>query len=107
MATRVVLPGVTVRLSGRLSKSRHSGLNVFKFGSSLLAGFGYRWSGVESRKLVASSVPNTKFASCWKVTPGQPNISPPFAGANGLQNGTASIGPWCGSVSLVPWPCTS
>src|SRR3954447_2789865 len=108
IAIRVVRRGVTVRLSGVRSNSFQSGLNLLTVvDTSSLAGFLYGWAGVEVKKSSASTVPKTKFDGCWNGTPGQPDCSSCAGVANGLQNGTALTGPWCGSVSERPWPCTS
>src|SRR5262245_25469874 len=107
IATRLVRPRVFVRPSRERSNLRQSGLNEFT-GTLPPEGFGYGRRGVERKKSSASSVPKTKFESCCAGTPGQPNDSPSRAGASGLQNGSAFTCSFsCGSVSLVPWPCTS
>jgi hypothetical protein len=107
IATRRVRPGVAVLRSRERSNCRQSGLNEFT-GTSPPDGFGYGRLGVERKKSSASSVPKTKFESCCAGTPGQPNDSPSRGGASGLQKGSAFTCSFsCGSVSLVPWPCTS
>src|SRR3954453_6615537 len=107
IAIRVVRPGVTERLSGERSHTFHSGLNALT-GWSEPFGFLYGWSGVETKKSSASSVPMMKFDGCWNGTPGQPPCSSSAGGANGLQNGSALTWSfWCGSVSERPCPWTS
>src|SRR3954454_2821674 len=56
IATRVVRPGVTERLSGPASNSFHSGLNELT-GVSPPDGFLYGLAGVDRKKLSASWVP--------------------------------------------------
>src|SRR4051795_4166902 len=88
MASRMVRPGVAVRLSLRRSNHLANGLCP-STAAPADPGLPYGCPGVEVKKSMASSVPTTKFDSCWKGTPGQPNISPSRGGANGLQNGSA------------------
>jgi hypothetical protein len=105
-ATFAVRPGVAGVGSGRRSMSCHLGLTLIP------APPRHGWSGVESRKLVASWVPTRKLLACCEGTPGQPLDSHVAGGMSGLQNGTSGGGPfgptgWCGNVSLRPWPWTS
>jgi hypothetical protein len=107
IAIRVVRPGVTVSRSGERSKSSAYGLwSLTRVPSSTWLRYGCALVEVKNER--ASCVPTTKLDSCCEGTPGQPDISWSRGSANGLQNGSAFTGlPSCGSVSLVPWPCTS
>src|SRR3954467_7781228 len=110
-ATFAVRPGVAGFAIGRRSMSRQAGFTDIPTPPR------HGLLDVESRKLVASSVPTRKLLACCDGTPGHPFDSHVAGGISGLQNGTSgggdfgslppTLGSACGNVSLRPWPWTS
>src|SRR5437016_5473439 len=97
-ASRVVRPGVTVRRSGERSNSLQNGSYPLTLAAPAW-GFRYRFDGVDRKNETASSVPNTKLASCCGGTPWQLVSSPAAGFEPRLQYGISASGPRCGNDS--------